>query len=486
MPASAAERAKALRRPPRPSSSQPPPSPPPSPTSTAMVPQPPPSSSPVAALQTAHNLAILTEYNHTLGSLPSDLSRNYADLRELDAVLSSSMSALTAKVTSLTEMIENNTCSKEERLWLLAEIADEAQKLKPGADDKIRVACLAADGVKSHKSHMSTLLDHMPDKEFAKLAGQLTRKTEYPHSAHRVFFSSGGNENGRRARRGGFGSLIANSAVDATPNKRKRAQAKDDDGDVVTKSPRKERIVDMQRPRANNRARKPDRAISPAESTLSVASHIPQASSSHHNLPSSSRQSASGRAPSASLSARRGRGQVYASDVNGHPEANGYRNDAYNAPPSSSTSHPSLPLPFTNGHHNREQNGTRATSSGVSEWAHGQLEGPGVPVARPLVPPVASADVSDAAPAGQDGDADGEDGKTYCFCNGISVGVMVGCDDPTCEREWFHLACVGLTSEPDGDWYCDVCRAKRQPKRTARGGKKRAGGGRSAGRNASG
>lgn len=29
----------------------------------------------------------------------------------------------------------------------------------------------------------------------------------------------------------------------------------------------------------------------------------------------------------------------------------------------------------------------------------------------------------------------------------VSYGQMVACENPDCETEWFHFACVGLTSE---------------------------------------
>ncbi|KAE8452515.1 hypothetical protein EG329_000418 [Mollisiaceae sp. DMI_Dod_QoI] len=56
-----------------------------------------------------------------------------------------------------------------------------------------------------------------------------------------------------------------------------------------------------------------------------------------------------------------------------------------------------------------------------------------------------------------------EDEPTYCYCNGVSYGEMVGCDAPGCEREWFHLECVGLKVAPKGNakWYCDDCIKKR-------------------------
>lgn len=56
----------------------------------------------------------------------------------------------------------------------------------------------------------------------------------------------------------------------------------------------------------------------------------------------------------------------------------------------------------------------------------------------------------------------GPDEPTYCFCNRISFGEMIGCDNDDCPIEWFHLACVGLTPEtkPKGKWYCKDCRKK--------------------------
>ncbi|KAI4950611.1 hypothetical protein J4E91_004496 [Alternaria rosae] len=36
---------------------------------------------------------------------------------------------------------------------------------------------------------------------------------------------------------------------------------------------------------------------------------------------------------------------------------------------------------------------------------------------------------------------------------------MVACDGKDCTGEWFHFACVGMTSKtvPDGEWFCDDC-----------------------------
>ena len=55
--------------------------------------------------------------------------------------------------------------------------------------------------------------------------------------------------------------------------------------------------------------------------------------------------------------------------------------------------------------------------------------------------------------AGDEDDSDAADDmegpeQLYCYCNGPSHGEMVACDMPGCEKEWFHLECVGLSKLP--------------------------------------
>ncbi|XP_039186742.1 inhibitor of growth protein 2 isoform X4 [Crotalus tigris] len=47
---------------------------------------------------------------------------------------------------------------------------------------------------------------------------------------------------------------------------------------------------------------------------------------------------------------------------------------------------------------------------------------------------------------------------TYCLCDQVSYGEMIGCDNDLCPIEWFHFSCVGLTYKPKGKWYCPKCR----------------------------
>ncbi|KAJ3774013.1 hypothetical protein FB446DRAFT_500393 [Lentinula raphanica] len=428
---------------------------------------------------TLYTLSILSEYSHTLDSLPLDLSRNFADLRELDAVLSSSMASITQKITTLTRMIEEGTGKKEERLWLLTEIAEEANRLKPGGEDKIRVACQAADNIRSHANHLRTLSENIPDFD----PSTLNRHTTYPHVAAKSFMPLAIFETTRR-RRGGFGSLLT-SATDPSPAKRKRV-IKDDDP-----LSRKERPNDS-RNRNRARAKKIERPPSPAESVLSVTSHqngtLSRNNSSVNNINNKrSRSAAQHRAGSPSQNDQStndyayDRRQAIPNGVNGRRD--------FNVPPS--TSHPSLPLPYhVNG------NGYNHLSGPASDWAssHNQLEGPGMPVARP-VHSGTPASISAAEPMMDinDGDVDGDgEDKPYCICQRGSFGEMIACDEPTCEYEWFHLNCIGLTVAPEGAWICDACTssqaAKKNGKRSARGGKRKAGGGgnRAGGRAASG
>jgi inhibitor of growth protein 3 len=190
-----------------------------------------------AALSTAYALSLLSEYTQTLDSLPADVSRQFADLRELDAVLSASVHALNSKINRLIDMIETNASPKEQRIWLLMEIADEAQRLKLGGEDKIRVAAQVADFLKGQNENMMSLLLNIPGFNPTILA----RHTSYPHIAPRSYAPISTYENGRRRR----GALLGGSADQTNPNKRRRAAPREDSVDPVGgRTPRRDRIGD--------------------------------------------------------------------------------------------------------------------------------------------------------------------------------------------------------------------------------------------------
>ncbi|KAK7615173.1 hypothetical protein JOL62DRAFT_562849 [Phyllosticta paracitricarpa] len=52
--------------------------------------------------------------------------------------------------------------------------------------------------------------------------------------------------------------------------------------------------------------------------------------------------------------------------------------------------------------------------------------------------------------------------ERYCICGDVSYGVMIACEnEENCEKEWFHLPCVGLADIPKRreKWYCPDCRS---------------------------
>lgn len=52
------------------------------------------------------------------------------------------------------------------------------------------------------------------------------------------------------------------------------------------------------------------------------------------------------------------------------------------------------------------------------------------------------------------------DEPTYCLCEQVSYGEMIGCDNDACVIEWFHFNCVGLVNKPKGKWFCPNCRGE--------------------------
>ncbi|KAK9388062.1 inhibitor of growth proteins N-terminal histone-binding-domain-containing protein [Lipomyces mesembrius] len=84
-----------------------------------------------------------------------------------------------------------------------------------------------------------------------------------------------------------------------------------------------------------------------------------------------------------------------------------------------------------------------------------------------------SSQKSSGQPSAEDEEEEEEnnDSALYCFCQQVSYGDMVACDNPDCQYEWFHYGCVGLKAPPSGVWYCSTaCQEKAQSNK--RGGRK--------------
>ncbi|KAG8991313.1 Histone acetyltransferase complex subunit [Tulasnella sp. JGI-2019a] len=68
---------------------------------------------------------------------------------------------------------------------------------------------------------------------------------------------------------------------------------------------------------------------------------------------------------------------------------------------------------------------------------------------------------STALPPGIIPPGEDEPERTFCYCNDVEYGNMIGCDNgPNCSREWFHLACTDITGPIPTRWFCRDCRLK--------------------------
>ena len=413
-------------------------------------------------LNTAYSLELLSEYTHTLDSLPIDLSRNFTDLRELDAVLASSMSSLTSKVLALTKVIEDGIAPAQGLLWLLTEITEDASKLKPGGEDKIRVSSQAADNVLSHFHHLKALTERIPGFE----PNSLERHTIYPHVATKSYMTMPSTDT--RSRRRGAAAAAASTSLlvnvtDQSPHKRKRP-VRDEDHEM--RSPRREQKV-IEKGRNGGRGAKmcvfipfplllwlinltylSIRGASPTESMMSVSAPVynhshPHQTSSRNNAQYDRSRATNGSAAGAhNKRSRNGAPRAHSpsADFYGSPaydtstsRASAPRGsrDAYNIPLSST--HPSLPSTYNNG------NGRQGTYED-SDWAGGkarQLEGPGMPIARSAVS--TNINNEDSSAANGEMQADDPDETLYCYCGRASFGDMVACDNDNCKIEWVSL-----------------------------------------------
>ena len=86
---------------------------------------------------------------------------------------------------------------------------------------------------------------------------------------------------------------------------------------------------------------------------------------------------------------------------------------------------------------------SRPKQSEVSEEAEGQSSGT----------------VEDPACSSEEESVSGTAGDNlYCYCNKPEEGDMVGCDNPACPYQWFHISCLNLKSLPTTKyWYCPEC-----------------------------
>ncbi|GAA5909004.1 hypothetical protein JCM8208_007140 [Rhodotorula glutinis] len=111
---------------------------------------------------------LVTTFADSLDSLPPSLTRSLSDLKELDAVLNSSLQSITDKLRLVHDMMHTPKPGSKptaeppkytplDRLKLLREVAEDARVFRLGGEDKIRVATNTCETIATHTSHLATL-----------------------------------------------------------------------------------------------------------------------------------------------------------------------------------------------------------------------------------------------------------------------------------------------------------------------------------------
>lgn len=54
------------------------------------------------------------------------------------------------------------------------------------------------------------------------------------------------------------------------------------------------------------------------------------------------------------------------------------------------------------------------------------------------------------------GDEDEEGSWNYCWQD-LGGSTLIGCDNASCMIKWYHVSCLKLKEEPEGDLICPTC-----------------------------
>ncbi len=147
-------------------------------------------------------------------------------------------------------MIQDGRAPKEDRLWLLTDIAEEAQRLKLGGEDKIRVACQAADNLKATRP---TSAPSPAPSPYSTPSSSIAPPSTHTSPSARTCPPPPWRPAAAAA--ASLGSIMTNP--DPSPAKRKRVRDDDADAGGTYRTPKKPGGADGNpRARPNARAKK--------------------------------------------------------------------------------------------------------------------------------------------------------------------------------------------------------------------------------------
>ncbi|UZJ56700.1 hypothetical protein CBS101457_006020 [Exobasidium rhododendri] len=391
----------------------------------------------------------LAAYADALDALPLDLTRSFSDLRELDAVLGAHLNSLTNRLIHLTALVEDSNFSAGERILALKEVAEEARAYKMGGEDKIRVALNTAETIISHTTYIDTLLANLGSvPSLAALLNPPTQSHVAGHLSDGTALAPGSGPGGNNP-----ANLSAFTEIITPSNKRKRP-AGVGQGASATSG-----LTGSVGGSGNTVDRKggQDAGTSVhAAATPVIKKRKPPGQGAGVKAKSQASQAAN------SVAIASTGVTVPLTGMN-----DGLENEAFKKPivKRKTTKDEEIDESNARGRPARGKGNNERGSGSEGEEGESEVDSStGGAAARP-------ARVSRAPrPGNQEADSQvlptptlGEDAdeRRYCFCNNVSYGDMIGCDDDDCEREWFHLGCVGMLKPPQGTWYCNDCEQKR-------------------------
>lgn len=129
------------------------------------------------------------------------------------------------------------------------------------------------------------------------------------------------------------------------------------------------------------------------------------------------------------------------------------------------SSFPEVPMVRSRSTRNANNGGSHASSETTGSGTQNKRSHKkGASTTQAIIPaPTIEPEDDGSSPAAELSDEAGEDVDElrYCYCNEVSYGGMIACDNDECPREWFHLACVNMDKAPNArtKWFCsDECK----------------------------
>ncbi|PKI83005.1 hypothetical protein MVES_002773 [Malassezia vespertilionis] len=365
---------------------------------------------------------LLVTYSDALDALPLEFTRSFSDLRELDAVLggmwadhtiltpsAAHLYSLSLRLNNLAAMIEDPEISPAQRLIALKEVADEARAYKMGGEDKIRVAVNTAEMVRcaERKTNEAQIASHMEYMDsILRSFTTIPQLRMYTRDCHPHF-----------KRHCDQNMYASHEEIIPMPGSVPQPTA--------SSSMTRDRERDLHDGPRNTKKRKtmPPQAAGKGRSAHDADAH----ERSHRNVSAAQNGNGASKRRGETFRGRNAWGDGYGSDdmAESHGEANGH----------------------SRGGRSNRGRGRGDVDDMRNGWSRGypaEKHDRGLYDAPQAMNRSVTADTSSvrgsargsrSAKTGTVGSGrEDADDQRYCFCNNVSYGDMIGCDDDECDQ----------------------------------------------------